>query len=251
MSASQGEKIIRLQNLFKTYSSLAFTNASDRPVAVGGIQNCLLKAFDTQGGYGIFGQDDEDSNRKSRLGQRGLLRRSLLWYRPPNKEPLTPIRFPPDQEVPSWSWMAYVGEIDFLRPGFGIAEWLELQSPWPGSRTRAKSALLLPGGGPVTHTALLKGKIRDIVSRAETGSSGHLFYDIPELANELKLQCLVLGVEKGTQGIGERRHYFIIVQPAKVSTPRLGLTETVYRRIGAGYLPGKFISDGGQDGQVV
>jgi len=50
MNATQGEKIIGLQNLFKTYSSLGFTKVSDRPVAVDGIQNRLLKAFDIQGG---------------------------------------------------------------------------------------------------------------------------------------------------------------------------------------------------------
>ncbi|KAK3346547.1 hypothetical protein B0T25DRAFT_583715 [Lasiosphaeria hispida] len=125
MSASQGEKIIRLLNLFKTYSSLAFTNASDRPVAVGGIQSCLLKAFETQGGYGILSQDDDDG-KNSNLGRRGLLRRGLLWYRPANKEALVPITFPPSQAVPSWSWMAYMGQIDFLRPGFGTVEWMEL-----------------------------------------------------------------------------------------------------------------------------
>ena len=48
MSATQGEKIIRLLNLFKTYSALAFTNPTDRPVAIDGIQSCLLKAFRTR-----------------------------------------------------------------------------------------------------------------------------------------------------------------------------------------------------------
>ncbi len=127
MSASQWEKIIRLQNLFKTYSGLGFTRASDRAVAADGIQSSLLRALGTRGGYGIFSEDAADVNNKD---HRGLLRRGLLWYRPADKQALAPIQFPPGREVPSWSWMAYMGEIDFLRLTFGAIDWMDLRSPW-------------------------------------------------------------------------------------------------------------------------
>ncbi|GAW14723.1 hypothetical protein ANO14919_041260 [Xylariales sp. No.14919] len=103
--------------LFQQYSSLLFTNPTDRPIAVSGIQRRLLEAFGTRGGYGVF---DEDV----KTGQLGLLRRSLLWHRAVDREGnsrLSRIEFSaaerPDSAapvVPSWSWMAYTGEISFL-----------------------------------------------------------------------------------------------------------------------------------------
>jgi hypothetical protein len=147
MSANRGEKVVRFQNLYKTYSGLAFTNPYDRPIAVDGIQNQLLKAFGTQGGFGIF---DEDKS-----GQGGLLRRSLLWYRPPNKE-LVKIKFLPSRTivVPSWSWMAYMGEIDYLKLEFGNIDWMEIQSPW--SSNGGRGLLTDDRGGDIA----LNGEVR-------------------------------------------------------------------------------------------
>ena len=114
MSASQGEKIIRLQDLFKTYSALEFTRASDRPIAMDGIHSRLLSTFGAQGGYGLF---DEGRQRS------GLLRRNLLWYNPDDDSALERIRFPEGQPAPpSWSWMAYTGKIDFLWLKFDAIE---------------------------------------------------------------------------------------------------------------------------------
>jgi hypothetical protein len=60
-----------------------------------------------KGGFGILYEDKTQ----------GTLLRSLLWYRggDPNTSSLTRIEFPDDRVgVPSWSWMAYTGEIDYL-----------------------------------------------------------------------------------------------------------------------------------------
>ncbi|KAI0148501.1 hypothetical protein GGR57DRAFT_475638 [Xylariaceae sp. FL1272] len=51
MSGSQRENIIRLQNLYKTYSQLEFSNTIDRPIVVDGIQNRLLNASGTRAGW--------------------------------------------------------------------------------------------------------------------------------------------------------------------------------------------------------
>ncbi|KAK0630532.1 hypothetical protein B0T17DRAFT_222911 [Bombardia bombarda] len=135
MSASQGEKIIRLLNLFKTYSSLAFTNPRDPPTAVDGIQNRLLKAFKTQGRYGIFGQDVDESNKNNNLGQRGLLRRTLLWHRRhENKDTLVPIDFPPAKKCRHGLGWRMSARLSFSSPGLGA----------PTGCTFARHGLVLP-----------------------------------------------------------------------------------------------------------
>ncbi|KAJ9138333.1 Serine/threonine-protein kinase par-4 [Pleurostoma richardsiae] len=154
MSTSQGEKIIRFQNLYKTYSGLAFTKAYDRPIAVDGIQSCLLKAFGTHGGYGIFAEKNDKGRGP------GLLRRSLLWYRPPDKKELVRIKFPQDHAgvatVPSWSWMAYMGEVDFLQPPFGNINWMAIRSPCESQKKKTQCVVLGVENGNQVHI----GRIR-------------------------------------------------------------------------------------------
>ncbi|RYC63133.1 hypothetical protein CHU98_g3091 [Xylaria longipes] len=228
MSATQGEKIIRFQNLYKTYSALAFTNPCDRPIAVDGIQSRLLRAFGTRGGYGIFAEDNK-------TGQLGLLRRSLLWYRPENME-LTRIKFPPARApvaAPSWSWMAYTGEIDFLKLEFGKIDWMAIQSPW----SSGKGATVPIDGS--SGILALTGQARAIIDYAEADKSGKLYYDINQGVGGGEVRCVVLGVERGEQAMGARLHYFILVKPTR---SRLSRSSKAYERVGAGYLPGRFIA---------
>jgi hypothetical protein len=232
MSASQGEKIIRFQNLYKTYSSLGLTNPYDRPIAVDGLENRLLKAFRARGGFGVFEED--------KAGQGGLLRRSLLWYRPVDKV-LTRIHYPLSGTAvvpPSWSWMAYMGEIDYLRLEFGKVDWKEISSPW--SRGRGGDISLTDD--KIANTAL-SGEVRAITLDIADERNGHLYFDMPGGAEVSALQCVVLGVEQGKQPPGSKSHYFILVAPM-ISRERDG--SKVYKRIGAGYLPGRCISAEGQ-----
>jgi hypothetical protein len=230
MSATQGEKIIRFQNLYKMYSGLAFSNPCDRPVAVDGIQNRLLRAFGTRGGFGIFDEDVKS-------GQRGLLRRSLLWHRAPNAE-LTRINFSPSRalEVPSWSWMAYMGEIDYLKLDFGKVEWEYLRSPWSGGV--GDSLLTTSRGGNIALT----GEAQDITFDAAVQHTGKVYFDSPGGSERSPLKCVVMGIEQGSQVRDSRIHYFILVGPAQ---SRKHDGTRVYERIGAGYLPGRCISPEG------
>lgn len=239
MSASRGEKIIRFQNLYKKYSSLAFTNPSDRPIAVNGMQSRLLKAFGTRGGYGIF-----DDNNISKSSHGGLLRRSLLLYRPVHKT-FTRIEFPREKElefrVPSWSWMAYMGEIDFLELEFGKIEWMEIRSPW-SNVMNSKTELSIKKESDGCPT--IWGTVREIIGDAEKDSAGQLYYDLhsgPQVNN--KIECVVLGIEKKKSTTMARLHYFILVEPVgDARHPTQGNNR--YQRVGAGYMPGSCISSG-------
>jgi hypothetical protein len=222
MSVSKGEKIIRFQNLYKTYSSLGLTNPFDRPIAVDGLENRLLKAFGARGGFGVFDAE---------------LRRSLLWYRPVGKV-LTRINYPSSGTAlvpPSWSWMAYIGEIDYLAPEFGKVDWKELRSPWSLSR-----------GGDVSAKkadTALRGEVQTIKLDITDEKNGHLYFDSLEAVDTSAVQCMVLGVEQGKQPLSSKIHYFILVAPT-ISLESDG--SKAYERIGAGYLPGRYISAAGQ-----
>ncbi|KAI1322755.1 hypothetical protein F5Y16DRAFT_404159 [Xylariaceae sp. FL0255] len=243
MSASQGEKILRFQNLYKTYSSLGFTNPSDRAVAMSGIQSRLLKAFGTLGGYGIF---DEDK----RASRGGLLRRSLLWHRPDDKK-LVSIQFPTHSGltgVPSWSWMAFMGEIDYLKPEFGQIDWLDIVSPWSSRKSMHSPSgpLSLTKDLKDLHhsnntTALISGMVRDIIRRDDENFIGKLYFDIPSQTSVDHVRCMVLGIAKGERLDEQRKHFVLLVQ-SDASRGDNDSPDGLYHRVGAGYLVGKFLS---------
>jgi hypothetical protein len=95
------------RDLFVRYSRLELTERSDRPVAISGLEYRLEDLHRTRSLYGIV---------------RRYLGESLLWQRSQDKwmEPLFDFRDKVSfwcikgQRVPSWSWMAYTGEIGYI-----------------------------------------------------------------------------------------------------------------------------------------
>uniref|UniRef100_L2FTI2 Tol-like protein n=1 Tax=Colletotrichum fructicola (strain Nara gc5) TaxID=1213859 RepID=L2FTI2_COLFN len=112
---SRAVRIRYFQDLYRRYSQLEFSHIQDRPIAIAGLENRLLRAYTIEGGYGIF--DDGPG--------KGLFHRSLLWQRNEEEGALKAIDFSlrPDSAAPTWSWMAYEGGIDYLDPPFQETEW--------------------------------------------------------------------------------------------------------------------------------
>jgi hypothetical protein len=101
--------------LYERYSELAFTFATDRAVAIIGLERRLLKTFKTRGGFGILEL---------------YLHRSLLWRA---SEPCsaTRLRHPQEHQIPSWSWMSLHGGIRYLEIPLGETEWSQdIYSPF-------------------------------------------------------------------------------------------------------------------------
>ncbi|RSM02827.1 hypothetical protein CEP52_007735 [Fusarium oligoseptatum] len=103
----KGGRITLFQHLYQTYSRLAFSQISDRPVAILGLEKRLLDAFQTRGGFGIF---------------EVYLARSLLWSRQKDVF-LSRIPFTKSRPPPSWSWMAYQGPITYMEVPFDQVDW--------------------------------------------------------------------------------------------------------------------------------
>lgn len=225
--ATQGGKILRIQGLFSKYSRLGLSKAYDRPVAIAGLQKRLLSTIRVAGDFGIL--DGRDT--------KGLLRRTLLWRRGSKVSSLRPIDFSESQAttpVPSWSWMAYEGGIDYLKLEFDHWDWAHLQSPWNTEHEKRISDV-----DPKTFdiTLVAHAQICDFKAATEIEIERHLD-DQGSLLQVMPL-CVVLGRTKGTDTVDDQKHCVLIVAP-KLDTDTLG--NRVYKRIGVAVLPGKCIS---------
>ncbi|KAJ8130175.1 hypothetical protein O1611_g3458 [Lasiodiplodia mahajangana] len=234
MRASRGEKILRYQDLYKKYSRLGLSEIWDRTTAIGGVQAQILKALDADGGYGVFDEGSKNANN-------GLLRRSLLWCRDDNTSKMSRIVFPKQHliaEIPSWSWMAHAGGIDYISPPFGGVDWEKMKSPW--------SSNMSVGVGKA-HTDLQRGSIALVAEASEYNADaairvgdGEIILDNPGGSYTPPTECVVLGIKKGMAELKakDRTHYLLVV----TATTRQDINGLpIYERVGAGYLPGKCI----------
>ena len=234
MKANRAEKIAYFQALYQQYSRLDFTRYEDRPIAIAGLEKRLQKAFGTKGRFGIF--DDGD------LPDDGLFHRSLLWQRGTEEgddTTLLPIDFPPERniKVPSWSWMAYKGGIDYTDPPFQSAEWetKELIPPWTrGGEVRTDSA---PQDGEIA----LLATVRDFTVAGRRQDEVDLTYDTGRTtaSDGKRAQCIIVAKAREGKMDRDRRHYVLLVTPTQKAT---GRGEKLYERVGAGFMLGKYIT---------
>ncbi|KAF4336070.1 het-domain protein [Fusarium beomiforme] len=219
MKADKGAKILGYQDLYKLYSGLALSRVTDRPWAINGLQERIVTALNVQGQFGMFFEDQPGGRR------RGLLRRSLLWRRAEDVESLSRISFsssPGALIVPSWSWMAYEGRIDYIQADFGGTEWEALQSQWDAGPERADSGVL-------AATA------RDYSDR---DPDSRLVFDSPPKSQTKGCKCVVLGKQKGDIPDSEKVHYVLLVQPKSLTGQTVN---PLYERVGAGTVLGRCI----------
>jgi len=218
IKASKAERIVRYQRLFQDYSRLGLTMAYDRPVAIDGLQRRLLRVLGARGNFGVF--DDYSS--------RGLLCRSLLWYRGEDTDRLEKIKFPADRsisDVPSWSWMAYTGGINYFKPEYDRYEWKDIDPPWSQNTHCERGVALVAEAQEYEHN------VRDLFKE-----NCKLVFDCLEEPTTKPELCVVLGVEKVNIEKGLKRHYVMLVKKTGESD-----RFPVCHRIGAGFLLGKFI----------
>ena len=93
--------------LCEDYSKRGLTVKTDRYVAISGLVARIAGALKCRSRYGIFER---------------YLHRNLLWQAFDNQ--MERIEYP-GREVPSWSWMAYTGGIQFMEIEWGVVEWID------------------------------------------------------------------------------------------------------------------------------
>jgi len=193
------------------------TCPEDRPVAIKGLEARLTQTFGGEGRFGVFSE---------------YLHRCLLWKRP--GAPLEPIKVFPSGPIPSWSWMAVIGGIEFIdAPGSGI-DW-QPDVTWPLSNNKAddmdassadlsnyRDTLALRLNAPVR--SLVDPRHEDIV--LDDGSTM-----IPELT-----KCVVIGKSKWPANDEDKTCYTLIVLPFD------GHSTGVWKRIGVGVMSGRHVA---------
>lgn len=221
--AKHGERILRFQELYQQYSRLDLSSDFDRPTAIDGLQQRLLSTMGVQGGFGIL--DD--------LSKPGILRRSLLWHRAIGVDRSKPIVFPHDQEsVPSWSWMSRSGGIDYFSLTWNGYDWQEIRSPWSSSTgTPSKNKLV--------------GMVQAL--DAEKIASGIIFDDPADSVHPNPM-AIVLGIEKGSKAIRDKKHYMLVVKPTGTLDSD---GNRLYERIGAGHVLGHYLGEEATSGSLI
>jgi hypothetical protein len=228
MDFSKGGKIRLYESLYKQYSRLAFSKIQDRPIAIAGLEQRLISAFKIHGGYGVFESYSEQG--------RGYLGRSLLWQRGSDEKTMTQISFESKERaisVPTWSWMAYKGGIDYMDLPFDGVDWEteEIQSPWTPSPGQSWHTGDRPG------SIDLKGVARDFRLIITNENEGQVIYDEPDKTGGRTFKCVVFGRLKTGNASAGQKHYVLIVG----RKPGTG-DAAPYERVGVGFMPGNCIT---------
>ncbi|KAG0646494.1 Serine threonine-kinase [Hyphodiscus hymeniophilus] len=224
--STKGGQIRLYEHLYKQYSTLQFSKAYDRPIAIAGLEQRLISTFNRQGGYGVFEK---------------YFGRSLLWQRDTTIKDIAmkDIKFPSNENtrVPSWSWMAYEGGISFLDIPFDGVLWKEdedgeeIRSPWIRSGASSSSWHTADSNGRIDLTC----KVRDL--RLDLADQS-IVYDKLVRPRGRAVKCVVIGRKKSNVPTdeAEQEHYILVV------APRLDGSKDAYERVGVGSSPGSWIA---------
>jgi hypothetical protein len=198
-------RIELFQSLYERYSNLSLSFDKDRPIAIRGLEKRLIQTLKTTGGYGVFDC---------------YLHRFLLWQIA--GDPFKRIESFHDEKIPSWSWMAYTGGIEYMSVPFGKVLWTEdIQSPF---RVREEAKVM---------NDEIRRKPAEIVARAwrlvDCPAEG-LVLDDTSRDFEGSMRCVVLGTEKEVVTNRPMKHYVLVV--SAVSNEEADL----YERVGVGVL---------------
>lgn len=212
----KGARILLFQNVYQMYSALSFTHASDRCIAIKGLEARLLRVFDTNGGFGVIDR---------------YLHRSLLWQREQGSA-LVPITYPDGKHVPSWSWMAYSGRISYLDAPFDGVDWVrDVLSPFTsktGHRQHWEVDLTTK-----PHLLHVTGRSFEM---DPTELSQRITFDKDDDTMSVEdLRCVVFGIERLAGVLRDSERFVLIVKPV---SPRDG---KLYMRCGVGKMLTKHI----------
>ena len=136
----------------------------------------------------------------------------------------------PISTVPSWSWMAFTGGIDYFKPDFGSYHWESVTPPWASGGD---------GNNGITLVANAQGYDHRVMEHSPKETM--FVFDQAQYLHTKKTLCVVLGTEKKNVPAAFKKHYLLLVRPT-IKHDRTGLK--IYQRVGAGFLLGKHIIEG-------
>ncbi|KAI0469250.1 hypothetical protein F4859DRAFT_487482 [Xylaria cf. heliscus] len=210
----KNQRIEFIQSLYQAYSARKLTKQTDRPVAISGLQRRIGDTFQSKVAHGIIYK---------------YFQRSILW-RAREAYGMSRIIFASNSVMPSWSWMAYTGEITYMKIPFGKVDWTnDLQNPYEnyyedlGEEEHPSVSRLFASA----RSLEIEGS--DLFSRIT------LDMDVRSDFDKDRWKCIRLGKDKGDTGI----NYVLLIRPVNTD-------DDVYERIGAGVLLDSHFSRPGQ-----
>ncbi|KAF2189976.1 HET-domain-containing protein [Zopfia rhizophila CBS 207.26] len=190
--------------LSEAYSKRHLTEDTDRCVAISGLEARIARARGCQSRYGIF-QD--------------FLHRNLLWQRSGHKKTKW-IGYEPGI-IPSWSWMAYDGGIQFMDIPFGEVDWNDKLR-----FNKEHKHALVTDIGVFWKCSMEKRDTRYAILDLSKGKRGWIQYDI-EASGDLHTEwCVVVGRRN-------KKYYILVVRPTSV--------DGEYRRVGVGRIQSDYV----------
>jgi hypothetical protein len=200
------DKIRLFQHLFERYSKLGITDPTDRPIAISGLVDRLAETFETKSSHGIF---------------EGYLHRSLLWHRAGTAR-MRRIQFAADRQVPSWSWMASSGQIEYREVECCKIEW--------NVDVRLIDGALYAPGRPLQQCKIepRDDGACDVRSAAKDVDVGWVRFDGIDIVDARSVQCVVVG--RDVETCPNHLYHVLVVRPVTLRE------ETMFERVGIGAL---------------
>lgn len=217
-----------IQFLSTEYSKRGLTKKTDRCAAISGLESRIAQAKNCETRFGIF---------------QPYLHRSLLWQRS-ERQSTSRIDYE-DQIIPSWSWMAYSGSIQFMDIPFGRVEWMHSlrfnkRNKYGRFNKKWKPALVTDVGSFQGCNSERKGTGYAILD-LDGNERGHIQYDTETYEQLDAERCVVVGRDSRKDRAGI---YYILVAR---STGR----KDEYIRVGTGWVQSYFVARQGVQASIV
>jgi hypothetical protein len=230
LKAGNERTIDFVQSLSTEYSKRGLTEKTDRCAAISGLESCIAQAKKYETRFGIF---------------QSFLHRSLLWQR--SEERNTDRIDYKAQIVPSWSWMAYSGSVQFMDIAFGGVEWvrsLRFNTRYKYRRfnKKWKPALVTDIGSFQRCNPARRGTGYAILD-LDGVKRGQIQYDT-ETHEHLDAEgCVVIGRDFCAFNAGKMKYYILVVRSTGM--------ENEYTRVGAGWILSDYVARQGVRALIV
>ncbi|OHF04101.1 heterokaryon incompatibility protein [Colletotrichum orchidophilum] len=207
-----------IQDLYERYSALEFTVASDRAVAILGLQTRLARALKTKAAHGSFEK---------------YFARNILWKRAQTAD-MTAIA-QSTWLVPTWSWFSKSGKIQYMQLAFDKIDWAngDFESPF------SRHPDMLSGGsyfGRDKKHTILRGVARRM-DMSEEQIASQIVFDKKNERKAEDLRVVIIGRDK--EGLDARAHVLVICKSQNDSQ------HDRYERVGVASLLEKQVSEEG------
>jgi hypothetical protein len=219
-----------IQLLYIEYSRRSLTNETDRCAAISGLESRIAQAMKCETRFGIF---------------QSYLHRSLLWQRS-EEQNTTRIGYE-NQIVPSWSWMAYNGSIQFMNISFGWVEWVHSlkfnKRPINRWFNKKWKPALVTDIGSFRRCSLQQRDTGCALLDSGGDEKGWIQYDVGLHEHLDAEKCVVVGRYCRESDAGERKYYILVVRSTGLKNE--------YTRVGVGWILSGYVTRQGVQALIV